>query len=53
MGHFIKNHWALENRLHWQLDISFREDFSPSRQENTSINLHLFRKWAIFLLKKT
>lgn len=52
MGHFIRNHWAIENRLHWQLDVSFREDASHSRQENASINLHLFRKWAMFLLKK-
>ena len=52
MGDYIRNHWAIENELHWQLDVTFREDDSRVKQENAAINLHIIRKWALFLLKK-
>lgn len=52
MGECIRNHWAIENELHWQLDVTFKEDDSKVRAENAIINLHLIRKWALFLLKK-
>jgi predicted transposase YbfD/YdcC len=52
MGEYIRNHWAIENELHWQLDVTFKEDDSRVRAENAIINLHLIRKWALFLLKK-
>lgn len=49
---YIRNHWSIENQLHWQLDVTFGEDNSRIRKENAIINLHLIRKWALFLLKK-
>ena len=52
IGEYIRNHWAIENELHWQLDVTFKEDDSRVRQENAVINLHTIRKWALFLLKK-
>lgn len=52
MGDYIRNHWAIENELHWQLDVTFKEDDSKVKAENAIINLHLIRKWALFLLKK-
>jgi len=52
MASYIRNHWAIENRLHWQLDSTFGEDNSLSRNENALQNLHLMRKWALFLFKK-
>lgn len=52
MAKYIRNHWSIENQLHWQLDVTFGEDNSRIRKENAIINLHLIRKWALFLLKK-
>lgn len=49
---YIRKHWAIENQLHWHLDITFKEDTSSIRRENAIINLHLIRKWALHLLKK-
>ena len=52
MGQYIPNHWAVENRLHWQLDVTFREDKAQTKNENALQNLHLMKKWALFLFKK-
>lgn len=49
---YIRNHWSIENQLHWHLDVTFGEDKSRIKKENAIINLHLIRKWALFLLKK-
>ena len=29
----IRQHWGIENTLHWTLDMTFREDESPIRTE--------------------
>ena len=31
MGHLVRGHWSVENNLHWQLDVSFREDERRTR----------------------
>ena len=49
---YTRRHWGIENQLHWQLDVSFKEDQSTIRKENAIVNLHIIRKWALFLLKK-
>ena len=28
---YVRGHWSLENRLHWSLDVSFREDTLRNR----------------------
>ena len=30
----VRAHWAIENPLHWQLDVSFREDAARNRKDN-------------------
>ncbi len=46
-----RSHWAIENGLHWVLDIAFREDDSRVRKGNGARNLALFRHMAVNLLK--
>lgn len=48
----IRKHWHVENRLHWQLDISFREDGCRSRIKNEAANLALMRRISMMFLKK-
>lgn len=51
MSCFIRNHWQIENKLHWQLDVTFKEDDSKVRSQKAIINLHQLRKLALYLLK--
>ena len=50
-AHLIRGHWGIENGLHWHLDVTFREDDSRVRKDNGPMNLNIFRKFALFLLK--
>lgn len=51
-GKALRNHWRIENCLHWQLDISFDEDKQRTRERNAGQNLALIRKQALALLKR-
>jgi predicted transposase YbfD/YdcC len=48
----LRNHWRIENNLHWQLDISFSEDQSRVQDRQSVENLALLRKIALCLLKR-
>jgi predicted transposase YbfD/YdcC len=47
----IRNHWGVENGLHWVLDVVFREDASRVRERNAARNLALLRKIALNLAR--
>ena len=47
----IRNHWRVENGLHWVLDVTFREDASRVRERNAARNLALLRKIALNLAR--
>ena len=47
----IRLHWSIENKLHWTLDIAFREDLSRKRKDNGAQNFSLLTKIALNLLK--
>ncbi|MEK6734821.1 MAG: ISAs1 family transposase [Pseudomonadota bacterium] len=47
----IRSHWAIENSLHWVLDMSFNEDYSRIRKENAPHVMAILRHIAINLLQ--
>ena len=47
----IRNHWRVENELHWTLDVSFNEDQCRVRIENAAENLSRIRRISLILLK--
>lgn len=47
-----RSHWGIENRLHWVLDIAFREDMSRVRKDHAPENLAILRHMAINMLKQ-
>jgi predicted transposase YbfD/YdcC len=49
---YIRNHWDIENGLHWALDVSFREDESRTRAGHAAANLGMLRRVAVSLLKR-
>lgn len=48
----VRKHWAIENQLHWVLDVSFREDESRVRRDNAPENFAVFRHVAMNGLRK-
>jgi predicted transposase YbfD/YdcC len=48
----VRGHWAIENELHWVLDIAFREDESRVRDRNAAANLAGMRRFAVSLCKQ-
>ncbi len=48
----LRNHWGIENSLHWQLDITFDEDDNRVSRRNGAVNLALLRaRLTLSLLK--
>lgn len=48
----IRAHWGIENKLHWHLDVTFKEDQCRVRTKNGAANLSSIRKYAMELLKR-
>jgi predicted transposase YbfD/YdcC len=51
-GAALRGHWGIENNLHWQLDVTFREDDNRVLNRNGAQNLALLRRLAVSLLKR-
>ena len=51
-GKALRNHWGIENNLHWQLDVSLAEDANRFSKRNGAENLALLRKLALMMLKR-
>lgn len=47
----VRDHWSIENRLHWQLDVTFQEDQCRIRKDNADANFSALRRTALSLLK--
>jgi hypothetical protein len=49
-GKALRNHWGIENALHWQLDVTFGEDDNRVTKRNGAENLALLRRLTLSLL---
>jgi predicted transposase YbfD/YdcC len=47
----VREHWGVENQLHWVLDVVFHEDASRTRSDHAPRNLALLRKLALNVLR--
>uniref|UniRef100_UPI001A9A0B23 ISAs1 family transposase n=1 Tax=Foetidibacter luteolus TaxID=2608880 RepID=UPI001A9A0B23 len=47
----IRQHWGIENKLHWVLDVIFNEDLSTKQAGNAAENFSIITKIALNLLK--
>jgi len=52
MNDAVRGHWAVENRLHWQLDVSFGEDQRRIRRGHGAENFSRLCRLALNLLKR-
>jgi len=46
----IRGHWSIENNLHWNLDVIFKEDFQLKRKGNSSENFNMILKLGLGML---
>lgn len=51
-GNVLRNHWGIENNLHWQMDVSFGEDDNRVTKRNGAENLSMLRRLALMMLKR-
>jgi predicted transposase YbfD/YdcC len=47
----VRDHWGIENKVHWVLDIAFREDESRMRKGNLAANFSVIRHIALNMLR--
>ena len=52
IGRTVRSHWQIENGLHWQLDVSYREDASRKRKDNAAMNFSSLVKMTLTMLKR-
>ncbi len=48
-----RNHWSIENNLHWQLDTNFDDDKSTVRKVNGPVNMSVVKCFGLSILYKT
>ena len=51
-AHAVRNHWSIENSLHWSLDMTYREDDSRARNRTFTQNLSWLRRFTLSLIKQ-
>jgi predicted transposase YbfD/YdcC len=49
----VRAHWAIENSLHWTLDVVFRDDFSRLRKGHGAANMAVVRHFAFNLVRQS
>jgi predicted transposase YbfD/YdcC len=49
--HVVRSHWAIENQMHWILDVVFAEDAQRARKDDAPENLAVLRRLALNLLR--
>ena len=47
----VRGHWAVENQLHWHLDVTLRQDAHRLRDQRAAENVAVVRKMALNLLR--
>ena len=51
-GEVVRSHWAIENRLHWCLDVTMNEDQMRNRMDHAPQNLAILRHMALNLVRQ-
>ena len=52
IGKAVRSHWAVENNLHWELDIVFKEDGLLKKKGNSALNYNIIAKMALTMLDR-
>lgn len=52
LAKLIRQHWSIENQLHWVLDVTFTEDASRIRKRNAPQTAAMLRRLAVSILSQ-
>jgi len=52
LGPVVRSHWAVENSLHWVMDMIFRDDECRIRTENAPVNFAILKHMAQNLYRR-
>jgi predicted transposase YbfD/YdcC len=52
IGHLVRSHWAIENSLHWVMDMIFRDDECRVRTDHAPANFTTIKHMAHNLMRK-
>ena len=52
IGRAVRQHWGIENRLHWCLDVTYNDDASRIRKDHGPQNMTVLRRLAVNLLRQ-
>jgi len=52
LNEIVRQHWAVENNLHWSLDVIFKEDSSLKKKDYSAVNFNIINKVALAILEK-
>ncbi len=52
LNNAVRQHWGIENKLHWVLDVGFGEDLSRKRAGHSAQNFSLLNRIALNMLKQ-
>lgn len=48
----VRSHWQIENALHWQLDVTLREDAARNRRDHGPANIAVLRRRALDVARR-
>lgn len=48
----IRSYWSVENKLHWHLDFTFRQDKNTTKNKKALMNLEIINKFVLAILNK-
>ena len=47
-----RQHWAIENKIHWHLDFTFRQDNNTTTNKKALLNLEIIHKFVLAILSR-
>ena len=48
----IRKHWNVENKLHWQMDFTFKSDDNTTMNKKALFNLQIIKKFCLTILNE-
>ena len=47
----VRGHWGVENKLHWQLDFTFKDDHNTTAEKTGAKNMQMLKKVSLAILR--